>query len=502
MGSRGRKGNVGNLYDDDLFSLGAGGTPRKKEPLAARMRPRTFSEFAGQDHIVGPGKLLRRAIEADQLTSIILWGPPGSGKTTIANIVAKETHADFVTLNAVLDGVKELRDVIEAAQQKPRNSRTILFVDEIHRWNKAQQDGLLPHVESGTITLIGATTENPFFSLVTPLTSRSRIFRLEPLKDDHVRQVIVNALNDKERGFGDGYNGAPVRITDDALKHLVEVSGGDARSALNALEMAVQTTPKDDEGNIVITVDVAAESIQRRAIRYDRDQDEHYNTVSAFIKSLRGSDPDAALYWMAKMLTAGEDPRVLFRRMIILACEDVGLADPQAVVVVNAAADAFERVGLPEGHYLLSHACLYLATAPKSNTASALFKALEYIEKNGSEPVPAHLRDSTANAMIARHEGEESQSSKYKYPHDYPGAWVEQQYLPEGMASPHWYSAKQIGYEQSVYERMSTHGSDVAEDGAVEEQDDMKPATPKGSSPIAAKPMARPAPKPSQKGKK
>jgi putative ATPase len=456
MTSRGKKANIGNLYDDDLFSAASSsGSTRKREPLAARIRPRHFSEFVGQEHIVGEGKLLRRAIEADQLTSIILWGPPGSGKTTLANIVAKETNAVFATLNAVLDGVKELRDVIDAANQRPRNVKTLLFVDEIHRWNKAQQDALLPHVESGLITLIGATTENPFFSLVGPLISRSRVFRLEPLKDDDIRRLLAQALADKERGYGDGFNGAPVKITDDAIRHLVAVAGGDARSALNALEMAVMTTPKGDDGAITVTLDVAAESIQRRAIRYDRDQDEHYNTVSAFIKSLRGSDPDAALYWMAKMLVAGEDPRVLFRRMIILACEDVGLADPQALVVVTAAADAFERVGMPEGNYLLAHACLYLATAAKSNSAGAIFTALDYVEKQGAAGVPAHLRDSTASALFARHQGEESPTADYKYPHSFPGGWVSQQYLPDGMKRPNWYTPKDIGYERSIAERLA-----------------------------------------------
>ncbi|MBX3083888.1 MAG: AAA family ATPase [Anaerolineae bacterium] len=490
MTSRGKKANLGNLYDDDLFSMGAGGTPRKREPLAARMRPRHFTEFVGQDHIVGPGKLLRRAIEADQLTSIILWGPPGSGKTTLANIVAKETNAEFMILNAVLDGVKELRDVIDLASQKPRNAKTVLFVDEIHRWNKTQQDALLPHVESGLITLIGATTENPFFSLVGPLISRARVFRLEPLKDEHIRTLLQFALTDKERGYGDGFNGAPVKITDDALKHLVEVSGGDARSALNALEMAVMTTPKGDDGAITISLDVASESIQRRAIRYDRDQDEHYNTVSAFIKSLRGSDPDAALYWLAKMLNAGEDPRVIFRRMIILSCEDVGLADPQGIVVVNAAAEAFERVGLPEGNYLLAQACLYLATAPKSNTTSALFSALSYIEKNGAEPVPANLRDSTANALFAQHEGAESPSSTYKYPHDYPGAYVPQQYLPEGFKRQNWYTPKTVGYEESIAERFAGY---EFPDAPAPSKPAAKPAAVK-SAPPAHVPPATPMP--------
>jgi putative ATPase len=451
----GKRSKNQSQYDDDLFSAAQGGIRTPKQPLAERMRPRRFDEFVGQEHIVGQGRLLRRAVEADQLTSIVLWGPPGTGKTTIANIIAHETNAEFVTLNAVLDGVKDLRDVIEAAESRPKNIRTVLFVDEIHRWNKAQQEGLLPHIEAGTITLVGATTENPFYSLVQPLISRSRVFRLEPLRDSDVRAVLEQTLQDKERGYGAGFNDHAVDVAPEALDHWVDIAGGDARSALNALELAVLTTPPNSNDVIAIDLDAAAESIQRRVVRYDRDQDEHYDTISAFIKSMRGSDPDAALYWMAKMLHAGEDPRFLFRRMLILACEDVGLADPQALVVVNAAAEAFERVGLPEGNYFLSSACLYLATAPKSNTAGAIFPALAHIEAAGPGPVPNHLRDKTSNAMQSRHDRRENPSDSYKYPHDYPGAWVDQQYLPEGMERPHWYEPKQVGYERSVYERFA-----------------------------------------------
>ncbi|MHB8627760.1 MAG: replication-associated recombination protein A [Aggregatilineales bacterium] len=448
-------------YDDDLFSRQdeMDEPKRSKIPLADRMRPRRFAEFVGQAHIVGEGRLLRRAIEADQLTSIILWGPPGTGKTTIANIIAHETKAVFVTLNAVLDGIKELREVVEAAETRPRNIRTELFIDEIHRWNKSQQEGLLPHIEAGTITLVGATTENPFFSLVTPLISRSRVFRLEPLDSDDVRAVLLQALQDQERGYGNGYHGQPVVVTDDALAHWVDIAHGDARSALNALELAVLTTPPDSAGTIAIDLNIAAESIQRRAIRYDRDQDEHYDTISAFIKSLRGSEPDAALYWMAKMLHAGEDPRFIFRRMLILCSEDIGLADPNAIVVVNSLAEAFERVGMPEGNYFLSHACLYCATAPKSNTVGAIFKAIAHMDQVGPGPVPLHLRDSTSNAAQARHEARENDSERYKYPHDYPGAWVEQQYLPEGMEQPDWYTPKQVGHEREIYERLTARKS-------------------------------------------
>ncbi|CAG0968194.1 MAG: replication-associated recombination protein A [Anaerolinea sp.] len=443
-------------YDDDLFSAASSAGEKRppKEPLADRMRPRHFEEFVGQSHIIGEGRLLRRAIEADRLTSILLWGPPGSGKTTLANIIAHETKAHFVTLNAVLDGIKELREVVEAAESRPRNQRTVLFIDEIHRWNKAQQDSLLPHIESGTITLVGATTENPFFSLVNPLISRSRVFRLETLPDEGVRAVLERAIKDSERGLG----ALNLKITNEALHHWVDIAHGDARSALNALELAALTTPPGPDGMIMIDLEIAAESIQRRVVRYDRDQDEHYDTISAFIKSMRGSDPDAALYWMAKMLHAGEDPRFLFRRMLILCSEDIGLADPNAIVVVNALADAFERVGMPEGNYFLSHACLYCATAPKSNTASAIFKALNHMEQVGTAPVPLHLRDSTSNAAQSRHDGRESPSDSYKYPHLYPGAWVEQQYLPEDMERPHWYAPKRLGYEAEVYERFKGRG--------------------------------------------
>jgi putative ATPase len=455
----GRRRKNQSQYDDDLFSQQD--TPERaknpKIPLADRMRPRSFADFVGQSHIVGEGRLLRRAIEADQLTSIILWGPAGTGKTTIANIIAHETKSVFVTLNAVLDGVKELREVVQGAESRPRNIRTELFIDEIHRWNKSQQEGLLPHIESGTITLVGATTENPFFSLVPPLISRSRVFRLEPLNRDDVRSVLLQALQDKERGYGNGYADHPIEVSDDAIAHWVDIAHGDARSALNALELAVVTTPPNAKRIIRIDLAIAAESIQRRAIRYDRDQDEHYDTISAFIKSMRGSDPDAALYWMAKMLHAGEDPRFIFRRMLILCSEDIGLADPNAIVVVNSLAEAFERVGMPEGNYFLSHACLYCATAPKSNTVGAIFKALGHMDEVGPGPVPLHLRDSTSNAAQARHEDRESYSDQYKYPHDFPGAWVEQQYLPEGMERPGWYMPKQLGHEAEVYERLSKH---------------------------------------------
>ncbi|NLX10151.1 MAG: replication-associated recombination protein A [Chloroflexi bacterium] len=447
----------------DLFDYARAQRQSHNAPLAVRMRPRTLDEFIGQEHIIGPGRLLRRAIEADQLSSIILWGPPGTGKTTLANIIAQHTQRHFSRLNAVTSGVKELRELIAEAQERlgMYGQGTVLFIDEIHRWNKAQQDGLLPFVEDGTVVLIGSTTENPFFSLVNPLLSRSRVFQLLPLTEAHVIAVLQQALDDHERGLGK----RQIVLTDEAAAHLANVAGGDARSALNALELAAQTTPPAEDGTILIDLNVAQESIQRRAVRYDKGDDEHYDTISAFIKSVRGSDPDAALYWMAKMLHAGEDPRFLLRRMFILASEDIGLADPNALVIVSAAASAFEWVGMPEGHYFLSHACLYLATAPKSNSAGAIWKALDHIDKQGPGPVPPYLRDKSPNlygAALANYQqamqAAVGEMGEYKYPHDYPGGWVEQQYLPLGMEPPGWYQPKEIGYEKTVRERFAKLG--------------------------------------------
>ncbi len=443
----------------DLFDYAREQRQQQDAPLAVRMRPRTLDEFIGQAHIIGPGRLLRRSIEADQLNSIILWGPPGTGKTTLANIIANHTKRHFSRLNAVTSGVKELRELIAEAQERlgMYGQRTVLFIDEIHRWNKAQQDGLLPYVEDGTVVLIGSTTENPFFSLVNPLLSRSRVFKLNQLTSQDVLAVIDLALHDKERGLGK----LKIDLTPEAAEHLANVSGGDARSALNALELAAQTTQPGKDGVIHIDLPVAQESIQARAVRYDRGDDEHYDTISAFIKSVRGSDPDAALYWMAKMLYAGEDPRFILRRMFILASEDIGLADPNALVVVSAAANAFEWVGMPEGHYFLSEAVLYLATAPKSNAAGAIWPALAHIEKEGPGEVPPYLRDKSGNlygATQARYKQTMGDMGQYKYPHDYPGGWVDQQYLPLGMEHPNWYKPKDIGYEQVIKERMENRG--------------------------------------------
>src|SRR5574341_357752 len=355
---------------NDLFDHAMQERMKTEAPLAARMRPRALDEYIGQEHIIGEGKLLRRAIEADRLfSSIILWGPPGTGKTTLAQVIANTTKSHFVTISAILAGKADLRVIIDEALERRRlyNTRTILFVDEVHRWNKAQQDALLPHVEDGTIVLVGATTENPYFEVIGALVSRSRIFPLKPLADADLRRLLLRAVADAERG----YSRRDVQLDDDALAHLVHIAGGDARNALNALDLAVETTPPDAQGVIHVTLAVAQESIQRRAILYDKDGDAHYDTISAFIKSVRGSDPDAALYWLAKMLYAGEDPRFILRRLIILAGEDIGLGDPLGLVVASAAAQAFEYVGLPEGVYPIVEATLYLATAPKSNTATS-----------------------------------------------------------------------------------------------------------------------------------
>jgi putative ATPase len=407
----------------DLFDHALGERLKTEAPLAARMRPRTLDEYVGQEEIVGSGRLLRRAIEADRLfSSLILWGPPGTGKTTLARIIANTTKSYFASISAVLSGLPELRKVIAEAKERRKlhHMRTILFVDEVHRWNKAQQDALLPHVEDGTFVLIGATTENPFFEVIGALVSRSRIFQLKPLDDDAIRRLLLRAVADPERGYGR----LDVLLDDDALAHLIHVAGGDARNALNALELAVETTLPDEQGVVHVTLAVAQESIQRRAVLYDKDGDAHYDTISAFIKSVRGSDPDAAIYWLAKMLYAGESPRFILRRLLILAGEDIGLGDPMGLVVANAAAQAFEYVGLPEGIYPIVEATLYLATAPKSNSAGAYFKAVARVEAEGKVAVPSHLQDSNRDARGLGH------GQGYVYPHAAEGHHVGQQYLP------------------------------------------------------------------------
>ena len=428
----------------DLFEYGRREEIAKEAPLAARMRPRTLEEFVGQEEIVGPGRALRRAIENDQLSSAIFWGPPGTGKTSLAMIIANTTQAHFAAISAVTAGVKEIRELIAQAKQRRSfyRKRTIVLVDEIHRFNKAQQDALLPYVEDGTIILIGSTTENPYFEVISPLVSRSRIFQLKPLSEPELEVILRRALADPEHGYGE----RRIEIDDDALQHLIAVAGGDARVALNALEMAVETTTPDDSGAIHINLKVAEDSVQRRALVYDREA--HYNTASAFIKSLRGSDPDAALYWLAKMIYAGEDPRFIARRMIIFASEDVGNADPQALVVATSAANALEWVGLPEAQYNLAQAAIYLATAPKSNSTGAYFKALAEVEAEGKTEVPDHLKDASRDAQALGH------GAGYKYPHAYPGHYVPQQYLPDGLQGRRYYDPSEQGYERVIKERL------------------------------------------------
>ncbi|MEM7119029.1 MAG: AAA family ATPase, partial [Chloroflexota bacterium] len=430
----------------NLFTHGRKAQVEKESPLANRMRPRTLDEYMGQTHIIGPGRLLRRAIQADQLASLIFYGPPGTGKTTLAMVIANSTQSHFITINAVLAGVKEIRQAITDARERRDlyGQRTTLFVDEVHRWNKAQQDALLPHVEKGTIILIGATTENPYFEVNKALVSRSRIFQLRPLTADDLRQIAHQALTDPERGYGD----RNVQIADEALDHLVDVANGDARGVLNALELAVETTPVVD-GVVAIDLEVAEESIQQKAVLYDKDGDTHYDTISAFIKSLRGSDPDAALYWMAKMDYAGEDPRFIFRRMAIMASEDVGLADPQALGVVMSCWESFERIGMPEGRFPLSQAALYLATCPKSNSTMGFFDARTAVQEEQESEVPNHIKDKNRDAEGFGH------GKGYLYPHAYRDHWVAQQYLPDGLQGKIFYQPNNQGYEREIQETVA-----------------------------------------------
>ncbi len=427
---------------DDLFSQNKKEQLAKNSPLAARMRPRTLEEYIGQEHILGTGRLLRRAIQIDQLTSLIFYGPPGTGKTTLAKVIAGATKSFFIAINAVLSGVKEIREAIETAEAtlSTQGLKTVLFVDEVHRFNKSQQDALLPHVESGLLTLIGATTENPYFEVNKALLSRSRIFELKSLEAPDLEKVLEATLKDSERGYGK----LNISLSPEAKAHLISTSNGDARSLLNALELAVETTQPNAAGLIAISLQVAEESIQKRAVLYDKDGDAHYDIISAFIKSVRGSDVDAALYWMAKMIYAGEDPRFIFRRMIILASEDVGLADPQALAVVMAASQAYDYVGMPEGRFHLSQACLYLATAPKSNSTLSFFDALKAVEKEKRVEVPNPLKDGNRDGDDFGH------GKGYLYPHSFREHWVAQDYLPPELKGRIFYHPGSLGFEGKI----------------------------------------------------
>ena len=433
-------------HDSDLFSHQREALLRRQAPLADRLRPRNLDEFVGQGAILAEGRLLRRAIAADRVGNLILHGPPGVGKTTLARIIANHTRAHFSSLNAVLAGVKDLRtEVSEAGQRLERHGlRTILFIDEVHRFNSAQQDALLPWVENGTLTLIGATTENPYFEVNKALVSRSRLFRLQALTPDDLTKLLESALKDPERGYG----GRKIKLEPEAAAHLVDVASGDARSLLNALELAVDSTPADDNGVIRIDLGIAEESIQQRAVLYDKQGDAHFDTISAFIKSIRGSDADAALFWLARMIEAGENPRFIFRRMLISAGEDVGLADPQAVVVVEACAAAFERIGLPEGLYPLAQAALYLACTDKSNSTSGFFEALRQVRSAQRQDVPTHLRDANRDGDAF------GDGQGYRYPHAFREHWVAQQYLPDALQGEAFWAPSHQGWEGQRQERI------------------------------------------------
>ena len=431
----------------DLFEYAKSKTMERESPLASRLRPRTLDEVVGQQHIVGKDKLLYRAIKADKLTSVIFYGPPGTGKTTLAKVIANTTSANFTQINATVAGKKDMEEVVKQAQDTlgMYGKKTILFIDEIHRFNKSQQDYLLPFVEDGTVILIGATTENPYFEVNGALLSRSIVFELKALEIPEIKELILRSVQDTERGMG-SYQ---AMIDEDALDFLADMAGGDARSALNAIELGILTTPRGEDGKIHITLEVASECIQKRVVRYDKDGDNHYDIISAFIKSMRGSDPDAAVYYLAKMLYAGEDVKFIARRIMILASEDIGNADPQAIQVAVAAAQAVERVGMPESQIILAQAAAYMACAPKSNSAvNAIFAAMDSV-KHKRTTVPAHLQD----AHYGGHE-KLGHGIGYKYAHDFPNNYVEQQYLPSEILGETFYELSDMGYEKKLKEHM------------------------------------------------
>jgi putative ATPase len=432
----------------DLFEHKGEGQKEKEAPLAARVRPRSFAEFVGQEHLAGEGRVFRRSVETDQLPSIILWGPPGSGKTTLAYIIASTTRSHFSPVSAVAAGVADLRRIIDEAKERRAlyQKRTILFIDEIHRFNKAQQDAVLPFVEDGTITLIGATTENPSFEVISPLLSRCRVFTLNALREEEVGIIVQRALEDEERGLG----GMGVELAPDALQHLLTMSEGDARAALNVLEMATFATKPDARGRRSITLTDMEEALQHRALLYDKGGEQHYNLISALHKSLRGSDPDASLYWLGRMLEAGEDPLYIARRLVRFASEDVGMADPQALMVAMAAQQAVHFIGMPEGNLALAEAAVYLATAPKSN---ALYQAYSQVQddvrRTRNEPVPLHLRNPVTPLMRGLGYGK-----GYKYAHDYPEHFVKQQNLPDALRGKRYYIPGDQGWEKEIDHRL------------------------------------------------
>ncbi len=436
------------IFVMDLFEYMQEKNKEKESPLAARLRPTTIDEVVGQEHIIGPDKLLYRAIKADRLSSVIFYGPPGTGKTTLAKVIANTTSAEFLQLNATVAGKKDMEEVIAQAQKTLAmyGKKTILFIDEIHRFNKGQQDYLLPFVEDGTVILIGATTENPYFEVNGALISRSQIFELKPLSTENISELIRRAVYDNEKGLG-AYN---AYIDDDAVEFLADMAGGDARRALNAVELGVMSTEPEEDGRIHITLDVASECIQRKVMRYDKTGDNHYDTISAFIKSMRGSDPDAAVYYLARMLEAGEDPKFIIRRIMICASEDVGMADPQAIVVAEAAAGIVERVGMPEARIPLSQAAVYVATAPKSNSSYvAINQAMEEVRTSGNMPIPPYLQGSSYKGAEKLGRG-----IGYKYAHDYPNHYVNQQYMPYELNGKEFYSPSGNGYEVKIKEHM------------------------------------------------
>lgn len=428
----------------DLFDYMREQNREKESPLASRLRPTTLDEMVGQQHIIGKDKLLYRAIKADKLSSIILYGPPGTGKTTLAKVIANTTSAEFLQINATSAGKKDMEDVIAQAKnnQGMYGKKTILFIDEIHRFNKGQQDYLLPFVEDGTVILIGATTENPYFEVNGALLSRSIIFELKNLSTEDIKTLILRAVNDKEKGMG-AYDAV---IDEEALDFLADVANGDARAALTAIELGILTTERSDDGKIHITLEVASECIQKRVVRYDKTGDNHYDTISAFIKSMRGSDPDAAVYYLARMLYAGEDVKFIARRIMILASEDIGNADPQALQVAVAAAQAVERLGMPEARIVLAQAVTYMASAPKSNSAiNAIDKAMRVVQETKTPPVPVHLQDAHYKSA-----GKLGHGKGYKYAHDYKNHYVKQQYLPDGLTGEVFYEPSENGYEQQI----------------------------------------------------